>query len=269
MPRYQFKCEAIHADWPAYPAGAGPAYALETLCCFPAGTHFRVLDEIDHCLLLVATEHMDRRHADDPYSERHHHVALDIPDVRAMWDDGSVDGLNSSRLEEFAAHDNISANEATRAAIERVGLSVTPEGWSALWEIVEAPDLHAQLADRVSALLKIGYHDSAVRDGAILLEMDLRKRTGTRLIGQQLVERYIEQTVAKAGVLGAFQRHLRSELRTFFMFIRNEFAHNIVSLDRGRGHAMLRRASAILEMLDLADEGVVTWQDRFVPPRPR
>ena len=81
MPRYLFRFEAIHADWPAYPAGAGTEYALETMCSFPEGTHFQVIDEIDRCLLLVAREYLSSKHAGDLFSKEHHHVALDQHDL--------------------------------------------------------------------------------------------------------------------------------------------------------------------------------------------
>jgi hypothetical protein len=113
----------------------------------------------------------------------------------------------------------------------------------------------------------MGYYDSAVRESAILLEASLCARTGTKLFGQNLVNRYVEQVANKAGIMGAFQRHLRSELRTFFMFVRNEFAHNIISLDPGRCYALLRRASAIYEMLDEADKGVSSFQDIMIGRR--
>jgi hypothetical protein len=288
MPRYQFTLEAIHADWPAYPAGHGAAYALETLCCFPPGTHFRLLDDIDRCLLFLATEFVHGAHASDEYSDRHHHVALWAEDVGRLKADGLLDGFRlrtGDDLREYwievakgapspmrdvaIAHAEdydweTAADDETatigRATVSPDGLLVAASGWKALSTITASPDVHEFFAHRVSALLRIGYFDSAIREASILLEANLRSRTATTHFGQRLVTHYVAQT-SNEGHLGSFQRHLRSELRTFFMFVRNEFAHNIVSLDEGRCYALLRRISAIYEMLDDADSGAMSFQD--------
>jgi hypothetical protein len=293
MPGYQFTSEAIHADWPIYPAGHGPDCALETLCCFPRGTHFRAIDDIDRCLLLIAVEQIHRRHAAEEYSERHHHVALWHKDLRLLRDEGWLDGFKphptAEELQQYwvtvaesmptgvraaavdhakafdwegASRDAAEQDEVSSAMIVKEGLSVTPAGWKALDEsAARTLDIHQYFADRVQPLLTIGFYDSAVREAAILLESDLRARTGTDLFTQELVRYYIEKVVSEAGMMGAFQRHLRSELRTVFSFVRNEFAHNIVTLDPGRCYALLRRISAIYAMLDVADRGGTAFQD--------
>jgi hypothetical protein len=45
---------AIHADWPAYP-GPGAVNALYDMCQFPHGTVFTPIDDIDRCVLFVAS----------------------------------------------------------------------------------------------------------------------------------------------------------------------------------------------------------------------
>ena len=290
MPRYQFNAEAIHADWPVYPAGHGAQYALETLCCFPFGTHFKPIDEIDQCLLFIAVEHTSRALAADEYSNLHHHVALWQADLLVLRQEQWLEGFQTAdgfrrRLMSFAERMPAATRAAViehartvdweamadadridRSMVSDAGLSVTQTGWQVLWNQRGTPNLHPFFAERVKPLLGIGFHDSAVREAALLLECYLRERTGTDLFGQQLVSRYIESAAAKAGVMGAFQRHLRSELRTLFAFVRNEFAHNIVSLEPGRCHAILKRISTVYEMLDDADEGVGTLQDMVLRP---
>ncbi len=291
MPRYQFELEAIHARWPAYPVGHGEGYALETLCWYPSGTHFRVVDDIDKCFLLVATEYLDKNHSGDLYHSSHHHIALWHEDLRRLRDAGCIDGFLPPTAAHFreswianamgmpediraAAIDHVQAfdweafvkdytnrDDLSEAVLAPEGLTVTTKGWTDLWSFVESPTLNAYFESRLPPLLKIGYYDSAVREAAILLESKLRTRTGTKLFGQHLVDRYVADIVRKYGQLGAFQLHIRAELRTLFRFVRNEFAHNIVSLPPGRCHAMLRRISAIYEMLDDADLGTGSFQD--------
>lgn len=292
MPRYQFNFEAIHAKWPAYPAGHGESYALETLCWYPSGTHFRVVDDIDKCFLLVAAEYLDQKQLGDLFSPSHHHVALWHEDLRRLRDAGFVDGFlpppTAAYLREFwstrarempeeiraelIAHaqgfdwesyvaDYIHRDDLSEATLALEGLTVTSKGWTNLWSFVETPALNAYFEGRLLPLLRIGYYDSAVREASILLESDLRSRTGTDLFGRKLVDRYAADISHNYGRMGAFQSHLRAELRTLFKFIRNEFAHHIVNLPQGRCHAMLRRISAIYEMLGDADLGMGSFQD--------
>jgi hypothetical protein len=47
---------AIHADWPMYPWEHGWLMALVNLCCFPTGTTFTEISDIDLVLLLNAEE---------------------------------------------------------------------------------------------------------------------------------------------------------------------------------------------------------------------
>lgn len=288
MPKYSFEMVAIHARWPAYPAGSGPAYALETLCCFPPGTHFTPIDDIDLCFLFSAVEYLDKSHRDDRFATSHHHIALWHDDLRLLRKRGWLSGfrpdatgheLRSSMLsfvsdadrraveEALRNHDwdeaaTIEAKELSASKIEPSGLMVTPDGWGALEKFAAgSSDVHEHLASRISPLLDIGFHDTAIREAALFLETELARRTGTHLYGQQLVGQYLKEIVQKAGADGAFQRHLRSELRTVFKFVRNEFMHNLVQLDRSRCVALLHRISAIYEMLDEADQGVGSFQD--------
>ena len=94
MPKFRFYLERLHANWPAYPAAHGPELALETLCWFPAGTHFEVVDDIDQCLLMLAREYVDPRNEADRYSERHFHVAVWRKDLRLLRDRGWVSGVS-------------------------------------------------------------------------------------------------------------------------------------------------------------------------------
>lgn len=277
MPKFQFYLEFLHATWPAYPAAHGRGPALETLCLFPPGTHFDVVDDIDRCLLLVAREYLDRGAAGDKYSEKHFHVAIWHDDLRALRDDGSLAGLSlppaspeetrqeaeawvrsmpsaDSVLKEYAALDweaiwrkTVSKDELH---VQSDGLSVSVAGWGALREVVRDHGVDPYFAERVEPLLNIGYFDSAVREASILLEESLRSRLRSTQHGQALVGAYVD---AHAALNEAFMLHLRTELRTLFKFVRNDFAHNLVMLERPRCDTFLRRISAVYEMLNMAD----------------
>ena len=129
--------------------------------------------------------------------------------------------------------------ELNKLGVADEGVSVSPAGWQHLYQTTSPPKLDVRLAGRVEALVTTGLYDSAVREASVILESSLRQRlnAGPEMYGRRLLRRYAEHASSKAGLHGAFQRHLRSELRTVFMFVRNEFAHSIVELDVGRCYA--------------------------------
>jgi hypothetical protein len=283
MPKYQFDLEAIHADWPAYPSGHGQEYALETLCCFPQGTHFRDIDAIDECLLMVAVEYMDSNQQSSVHPN-HFHVAVWEKDLRAMKNAGwASDFFTSDQIRqqhlantkwmqpehqkqaiesiESSAWEGIVESEPISLIIPDQGITVSPLGWSAVTQVMKWPETIPHFAKRVNALIDIELYDSAIREAAILLEMELCRRASVKKFGQALVNEYVNFIAAKAGQHGAFQRYLKGELRAFFKFIRNDFAHNIIELDKGRCYSLLSRALTIYEMLDAADRGDTGFQD--------
>jgi hypothetical protein len=73
-----------------YPAEHGPETALMTLGQYPEGTAFRVIDDIDQCLLLFVG---DPRNLTDPFDPKHLHVALWHEDVYALYRAGNVGSL--------------------------------------------------------------------------------------------------------------------------------------------------------------------------------
>jgi hypothetical protein len=150
--------------------------------------------------------------------------------------------------------------ESVIGLVPPAGFSVSPRGWQCL-EQTQLPALPPGLHERVSKLVSIEFYDSAVRETAIFLEEKLRSRSQSSAHGQALVSRYVHMISSRAGGYGAFQRHIRSELRTFFAFVRNEFAHKLLKLQPARCHSLLHRAATILDMLQDGDDGVSSFQD--------
>jgi hypothetical protein len=83
---------AIHADWPAYP-GQGTGDALYDLCQFPHGTTFRSIDDIDRCVLFVASDQAP--HA-DVWSKNAFHIAVWHSDLIELADEIFVQPSNLS-----------------------------------------------------------------------------------------------------------------------------------------------------------------------------
>ena len=79
----------INADWPAYP-GRGTGDALYDLCQFPHGTTFQPIDDIDGCVLFVASGQAP--HA-DVWSNNAYHIAVWHSDLIELADEMLIYGI--------------------------------------------------------------------------------------------------------------------------------------------------------------------------------
>ena len=294
MPHYLFLTEALHANWPAYPVGHGVDHALDTLCNLPPGTRFTAIDDIDQCLLLLAMDH----HKADEYNADHHHAAVWHEDLRLLRDQGLVEGfrkpLSAEELQDVwceqamknpvdlrgpalvravtfdwdgMLQEEAEKDEITMHSTSEAGLTVTPAGWKRHHERLSTFEVHPNLESRAMALADLGYYNVAVHEAGVAVEDSLRRRTAADLDGQPLVDAYAERIVEKAGINGAFQRHVRNELRALLLCLRQE-AGGAVDLDTARCHALLCRVGMMFRMLDQADEGSTCFQDIVLVPQP-
>ena len=82
------------------------------------------------------------------------------------------------------------------------------------------------------------------------LEHAMRRGCGnTRAYGQKLVYLFVQSIARKQIVPEAWLKVLRTELRTSFKFVRNEFPHNVVEVSRSRGLSLLERMSELYEIV--------------------
>lgn len=81
---------------------------------------------------------------------------------------------------------------------------------------------------RVQPLIDSGMYDTTVRELGVLIESRVRSLSGSTAHGIPLVNEFL-QGVATRDLLNTGAKILRSELRTTFKFVRNEFAHNVVT----------------------------------------
>lgn len=282
---YEYGFEAIHADWPCYPAGHGCEIALFSLCFFPSGTHFEVVDEIDQCLLLMAREYMHSPSSKDLFSPQHFHVAIWHEDLLQMRDAEWVDGfyifetgdqyrsfilaeyvnklpdpLKKKNIEFINTVDDSKWLERAQKANQEInlteyGLSVTEVGWTQIDQIIDSEKISVTLRNRTDPLAKIGYYDAAVRDAAILLESAMRNAIGSTHWGLRLIDEFYDNIKDKFGDWAAIDLTLRNELRAIFKFTRNEFAHNFVEISEERYNAIIFRISRALVFIEqIADE---------------
>ncbi|MFD8946778.1 hypothetical protein ACFV00_33095, partial [Streptomyces californicus] len=104
-------------------------------------------------------------------------------------------------------------------------------------------------------------HDTAVRDIAVTLESRLRDTLGGQTYGQRLAEDFIRDLLDQAEQPTSLAKVYRLRLRTFFKFIRNDYAHRRVELSRPQALALLAQLHAsrgefleeceVLETLDV------------------
>lgn len=276
---------AINADWPAYPAEHGVHVALASLGRFPVGTAFLPIDDIDRCVLLARLPITTA----DPYDSAGYHVAVWHEDLLALSASGWVSGVGGTterrwekaRREQFREHlGALGADDADpldhvfvqlpSGDMSRVSLpdidefdnewdgypsftdvvSITGAGWEYLHSILsESLIIPQDLARRLQPLIESGLFDSAVRDVGIALETRLRTLTGSTEFGARLAETFVKDLAAQDQYIGAYVKLVRTELRTAFKFIRNEYAHNLVDLPATRGLALLSRMCWVYELI--------------------
>jgi hypothetical protein len=78
-----------HADWPTYPEGDDFYTPLLQLTVFPPGTEFLVISDIDQSYLFAAD--VEGKSLDDPYNEKHYHVAIWYEDLRELLQRDMID----------------------------------------------------------------------------------------------------------------------------------------------------------------------------------
>ena len=81
--------------------------------------------------------------------------------------------------------------------------------------------------------------------------MRLSEITASALFGQSLIDNYYKLLCSRyGGRTSAFFKLLRSELRTIFKFIRNDFAHALRDITEGQCRILLDRTSSALQKVN-------------------
>jgi len=135
--------------------------------------------------------------------------------------------------------------------IEGEEISVTPRGFDKLEELWrDGLEIPKSIDRRIRYLLEGELYDSALRDLGALAETRMRELSSKSSYGQQLVGEFIEYASGLRLYVNADIKVLRSELRTAFKFLRNEYAHKIVDLPKGRAYALVSLMCDIIRQLD-------------------
>jgi len=260
---------AIHADWPAYAIEHGAAYALERLGQFPVGTRFFAIDDIDQCLLLRVDRSGEYK---DDFDHRLFHVALWHEDILDLFSNAWVEGVSGltprqwaiNRCDELRQHsmrladgrlvplpdpDDFDDTMATIALISKHGMQVTSTGFEELAQILteQFPKTPVEILARVEPLIGIRAYGAAIREACVILESHVRSLTDSNLFGNRLIEKYCGDL--QAHVIESHVKWLRTELRSCFSFVRNDFMHNLRDLSETQCLALLTRVGTVYRHL--------------------
>jgi hypothetical protein len=281
---------AIHADWPLYQLDHGVMTALESFGSYPAGTRFRLLDDIDRCALFVREPAADGADAFDP--QKSWHAVAWHEDLLEAADAGYLLGVERLTEREFEER----RRDSMRASIRELGntlegdpldhllveidgemrpfalppldeyddddedwlgvtgsVEVTPSGWTALNEhLGSAFGIPESVQDRTLPLLALGRFDTVVRELGAILETRMGEsiKVDSRTYGLTLVNAYAARVSASDNMPNAYGRFVAGELRTTMAFVRNEFAHQVADIPRPRGLALVTRMCRAVEIIE-------------------
>ena len=262
---------AIHADWPMYPSEHGTDESLWSLGQFPRGATFSRIDTIDRCCLFVLDEPTSKG---DPLNERRFHVALWEDDIKELFEREFVEDARAATYQTHARNtrlrprpsefewlsgqfvatgrENVSASEE-EFALEASSIRLTGDGWRELDRLLRSgrAPLHPVVVERAIPIAEVRLYDAAVREACVSLESRLRGIVGSDAYGQTLVEQFIS-SLPVPPFISAYKKVMRGDLRAAFKFVRNDYAHNLRTIDETQCRALLVRLSVVLESVDAA-----------------
>ncbi|MFC8965498.1 hypothetical protein [Streptomyces sp. NPDC057094] len=130
-------------------------------------------------------------------------------------------------------------------------ITVTAAGWKQVNEaLADAEALFPPDLSYIPELIDRGLYDTAIRDVAVTLESRLRDALGGEGYGQRLAEDFIRDLLDRAEQPTSLARVYRLRLRTFFKFIRNDYAHHRVELSRPQALALIAHVTMILNDIE-------------------
>jgi hypothetical protein len=263
----------IHADWPAYAIGHDWKYGLVNLGQFPPRTRFTLIDDIDQCFLFVVP---GRKPIAYKFDDKLFHVALWHEDVLDLFHRGYLAGGSLKSYRDWAVRaakeleglikrlvdeagkgvygpvpipspDHYTDVEAVRGLLSDDGMKLTASGLAVLDKVLleEKQLIAPEIQSRTHGLLPMRQYDTAVREACILVEDALRKFTGSTAFGLKLVEEFFQRAGASKRLIPARLKVFRTEVRTAFKFVRNEYMHNLREISEAQCYAILVRISSV------------------------
>lgn len=133
------------------------------------------------------------------------------------------------------------------------GIEITEKGFTKYLELSQHFDIPERINDLVEPLIKIEYYDTAIREVSVLFEDMIKKFHNSNLMGWRLIDYHITKCIEANGMNNnAGIKVYRQELRTANSFIRNEFMHNRVNVNKENFNAILFRQSNLFRLMEQA-----------------
>ncbi|WP_291121906.1 hypothetical protein [Empedobacter sp. UBA7620] len=138
-------------------------------------------------------------------------------------------------------------------------LKLTEKGYRKYLDLTQDFFIPKQIDTIIKPLIKIGYYDSAVREIAVLFEHMIKDFHKSDLIGSQLIEMHIRECIkANKGNNNAGIKVYRQELKAANSYIRNEFMHNVMNVEKANYNAILFRQCRLFGFINQAKEKIKT-----------
>jgi hypothetical protein len=130
---------------------------------------------------------------------------------------------------------------------------VTEKGFAKYLELSQNFEIPERIKKMVEPLIKIEYYATAIREVAILIEDTIRKFHNIKSMGWKLIQYHINKCIeANEMNNNAGIKIYRHELITANSFIRNEFIHNLVDVDKENFYAILYRQCYLYRLMEQA-----------------
>jgi hypothetical protein len=101
--------------------------------------------------------------------------------------------------------------------------------------------------------LYAGRYDTAVREAALRVEVAMKDASASSAFGQKLIEACLVENgpLVPAGLPNAHRAAIQSAFRSFFAYVRNEYAHNIPATDLLTACRLVRRSCELLQCISM------------------
>src|SRR5262249_40887793 len=169
----------------------------------------------------------------NPFDSCYIHIALWDDDLASCAKQGFVEGVY---------------DDGEFLQVKGEYAALTPEGAHAavINELTSGAD--DKLFSQVAAHLYTRQYETAVREAALRVEVALKEFGQTNAYGTALVETCLEEngTLVPHGLPNAHRLVIRSAFRSYFAYVRNEYAHNIPATDMLTACRLIQRSSNLL-----------------------
>jgi len=224
--------EVLHADWPAYPRGHGREALLDALAEYPPGTAFFKVDNIDMCTLFA----VGRQPENAKTAKTLPHVAIWDEDLRLGARRDYLDGVrDEDEFLQFGGSMTLSSQGEHAILLHELTLGIPDHLLDTVWDHLESRR-----------------YDTAVREAAVLLEVRMKRAAGSTENGWALVDRCFGPTgyLLPPELPNASRLNLNAAFRTFFSYVRNEYAHNIPEGNAVTSCRHIRRCARLLRTVE-------------------